>query len=300
MPIRARSDKRKIAEQSETIQPEPAEPAEPQPPPLKASVIVVSHNQAARLRACLEALERSGDRESIEVLVVDNGSTDGAPLLEGDFSWARFIRLPRNFGLTKALNIGIRAARADYLFVLHDDTEVFPETVRQLWGVLDAQQDVGAVAPLLVDGEGRPAPQVGRLPPDLDWAPVAADEPEAVDYSRGAALMFRSFFFKAMRQIDERYGQFGGDAELCYQIRRAGKKILIMPDARARHYGHDDESGLRAADVRLGQATFLAKRLGFWAGLKARIGAAFGALARLRLREFRHLLAGEKIDGSQP
>jgi len=110
--------------------PGPKEPEEPRPP--KVSVVVVSCNRVDLLRSCLAALEKSESREAMEILVVDNGSTDGSAQLESDFPATRFIRIPRNFGLTKAMNLGLRAASGDYILFLHEDTELSPETVREL------------------------------------------------------------------------------------------------------------------------------------------------------------------------
>jgi GT2 family glycosyltransferase len=111
--------------------------------------------------------------------------------------------------------------------------------------------------------------------------------------------MFRSFFFNAMRQIDERYGQFGSDAELCFQIRSSGKKILILPSAPTVHHGRAETSSLRHADFRLGATTFIAKHAGFIAGAKARLAAIFRALGGLRFSELMPLISGQKIDGTQ-
>ena len=216
------------------------------------------------------------------------------------FRRARFIRIPRNFGLTKALNLGVRGSEGDYVFFLHEDTEVFSETTRLLAELLDAQPEAAAACPLLVDAEGRPAPQLGRFPPDDTWRPAEPGaEPMPVEYPRGAALMMRRFFFTAIRQIDERYGQFGSDADLCFQIRRAGKKILLDPAARARHEGHSEESTLRKADRKSGAIAWIGKYGGLWKGTQAKIGAIFGAFGSLQLGSLRYLLAGQKIDGSQ-
>jgi GT2 family glycosyltransferase len=267
----------------------------------------VSHNSQAELRRCLEALAASEAPDEMETIVVDNGSTDGSSQLEPEFPHTRFIRIPRNFGLTKAMNLGWRSAQADYVLFLHEDTEVSPDTVRQLAARLDADADVTAVAPMLVTANGNPAPQVGHLPPDGNWRPVfdsgqagMPDKPQpvAVDYARGAALMIRKFFLSAMREIDERYGQYGSDADLCFQIRRAGKKILILPNLRTVHHGGPDSS-LKQADTQLGIARWQGKYYGMTAGAKARIGATLGALARFQLGVFRYVLSGQKIDGTQ-
>jgi len=252
------------------------------------------------LRRCLGSIDKSEGRESLQVVVVDNGSTDGSAQLDDEFPNVQWIRLPKNFGLTKAWNLGWRAADAAYVFFLHEDTEVEPGTVARLAEALDSNPEAAAVCPLLVDGEGRPAPQLGSLPPDGEWKPAGISrEPLAVEYPRGAALMVRVFLIKAIRQIDERYGQFGGDADLAAQIRRASRKILLIPSERVRHQGSDGSSGLLQADFQNSRAVFLGKYQGFAAGLRARIGAVFGALLGFRLGELKHLLAGQKIDGTQ-
>jgi len=272
---------------------------EKQPP--RVSVVVVSRNRAESLRRCLESLERSEARERLQLIVVDNGSTDGSAQLDADFPKVQFVFLPKNFGLTKALNLGWRAADAPYVFFLHDDTEVPPETVARLADVLDANPEAAAVCPLLVTEENRPAPQLGHLPPDGQWRPaeISGSEPMAVQYPRGAALMMRVIRIRAIRQIDERYGQFGADADLAMQIRKASQKILLVPSAQVRHAGREGYSTPERADFLLGRAVFQQKYVGFGSGLKARLAAVFGPLFSFRLSEARYTLSGQKIDGTQ-
>ena len=269
--------------------------------PPRVSVVVVSRNRAGLLRRCLEALEKSEGRETLQIVVVDNGSSDGSAQLDIDFPQAQFIRLPKNFGLTKAMNLGWRAADADYVFFLHDDTEVEPGAAIRLAETLDANPSAAAACPLLVDDEGRPAPQLGALPPDGQWhaAEASLSQPEPVEYPRGAALMMRVYVIRAVRQIDERYGQFGADADLAAQILRASKTILLDPAARVRHQGSAAYSALERADFLLGRAVFMGKYLGFGAGLRARLAAVIGPLLSFRFGELRYTLPGQKIDGTQ-
>lgn len=276
---------------------------------VRITALVVSHNRADLLRRCIESLERSQDRDTMEIIVVDNGSADGSPQLESEFPGTRFIKLPRNFGLTKALNIGMRAAAGEFILLLHDDTEVSPETAAGLASVLERESDAGAAIPLLVDENDRPAPQVRSLPNPSNarepWRPADAGRP--IEYALGAAIMFRGFYLRALRQIDERYGQYGSDAELCAQVRRSGKKIALVSSARVVHHSAPSKDGLRDADFQLGRAVFLGKRFGFLTGLKARLGAVLGALgATLTFRDIgynvsrlRFLASGQKMDGTQ-
>jgi GT2 family glycosyltransferase len=275
--------------------------AEQERTPPRVSVVVVSLNRVEALRRCLASLEKSEGRGAMQVIVVDNGSTDGAAQLDSEFPADQFVRLPKNFGLTKAMNIGWRAADSEFVLFLHDDTEVAPEAVMRLVETLESTPDAGAVAPLLMDEEGRPAPQLGSLPPNGEWRPATVDgnEPKAVEYPRGAAIMMRVFLLKSIRQIDEHYGQFGADADLATQIRRGGKKILLVPSARVLHQGSPGYNAMERADFQLARAVYLGKYQGFVAGLQARIGAVLGSLFGFRLGEFKYAIAGQKIDGTQ-
>lgn len=274
---------------------------EPENPKPRVTVVVVSHDRQTMLRACLEKLEKSEGRERLQIVVVDNGSIDGSAQLDADFPNVQWIRLPKNFGLTKAMNLGWRAADAEYVFFLHDDTEVPPDAAIRLADVLDANTDAAAVCPLLVDREGKPAPQLGTLPFDGKWRPAnpSGDAPTPVEYPRSAALMARVFYVKANRQIDERFGQFGGDADLAAQFKRASKKVLLAPAVRVFHSGARNYDGLEKADRLLAHAAFLSKYSGFFAGLVARLTAILGALFGFRFGELRYMLAGQKIDGTQ-
>jgi len=280
------------------LTPQPGTEQEKQPP--RVSVVVVSRNRVDDLRRCLQSIETSRDRGRYQVIVVDNGSTDGAAQLDGEFPDTQFIRLPKNFGMTKAWNLGWRAADAEYVLFLHDDTRVNPDAIALLADALDANAEAAAVCPVLVDSTGSPAPQLGKLPPTGEWTAAAAGaDPAAVVCPRGAAIMARIFFIKAIRQIDARYGQFGCDADLAAEIKRASRKILLIPPARVEHRGHSNYSNLERADFLLGRAVFLGKYYGVGKGIQARIGAVLGTLFSLRLGEFWHTAAGQKIDGTQ-
>lgn len=279
----------------------PAEqvPAE-QPPVAQVSVVVVSCNRVNALRATLAALGAATPNPAIQVIVVDNGSRDGSGSLDTEFPAAQFMRLPQNFGLTKALNIGIRAADGDWVLLLHEDVEIRPETVEMLRAELEQHNETGAACPLLVDDSGNPAPQVRELPspanPDPPFRPGKPGEAPAV---KGAAIMVRRFLLNAMRRIDERYGNYGSDVELSMQVRRANKRVVIVEGATALH--HPDAPEQRAefmADRRLGTAVYLGKYYGFPAKVKYLVVSVFGALFKFRLGELRFLLSGQKIDGA--
>lgn len=266
----------------------------------RVSVVIVSRNRAGLLRQSLEALGTEH-----QVIVVDNGSKAGIEELEGDFPGVRFIKLPKNFGLTKAMNIGLRGAEGEFVMFLHDDTKLPGETVSELASVLEAHPEIGIVAPLLVDSYGAPVAQISELPspavPYPECRAVQSMADEDVPCTSGAALMVRGFFLKAMRNIDEHYGNYGSAQDLCAQAtKRAGKKVRIVKSARAVHVGSEAPTSVSVvADREIGTAVFLGKFCGAAAGWKYRIGTAAGSVVTFRWGVAKLLMAGQKIDGTQ-
>ncbi|HLJ16686.1 MAG TPA: glycosyltransferase [Bryobacteraceae bacterium] len=306
-----------------------AEEQEQAPP--KVSALIVSHDDAPALRRCLQALENSKNRSELEILVVDNGSRDECAQMDSEFPSITMLRLPRYFGVTKAMNIGTRTAAGEYIFFLQPETEVAPDVVSLLAARLESDSSASAVCPLLVDEEGRPVPflhpwptratlvQAWRRNGDLDFVTPNLDaDAVPVEYAGRAAIMVRKQFVKGMNYFDERYGEFWADAELAFQIRRSQKKTLLLPAARARHYSvpriEDYPSAARAllsADCASGIATYISKHNGFFSGLVFRLSAALSALgaALASLLTFRDtgyhwsrffaIVSWQRIDGSQ-
>ena len=277
--------------------------AVPEPQPPRVSVVIVSFNRVESLRQSLQML---GDTHRI--IVVDNGSRDGAEALSDEFPAVRFSRLPKNFGLTKALNIGLRSVEGEFILCLHDDTLISGEAVMRLADFLESRPEVGAVCPLLTDDSGNPVPQARALPtpgnpdPSLNL-PAAREEngeETVVECVSGAAIMFRAFFLRALRQVDERYGTYGSGIELCAQIRRAAKKIVILRTVTAIHEGLDSPMprGALEGDRAAGTAAFLGKHHGFVSGLIYRLKTALLALVTFRFSVLMGVLSGQKIDGT--
>ena len=89
---------------------------------MEVSVIIPNYNGIAFLDSVLGSLEGQTAR-NFEVIFVDNGSTDGScSFVTGNYSWVHIIELPENYGFCRAVNEGIRAAKAPYVLLLNNDT----------------------------------------------------------------------------------------------------------------------------------------------------------------------------------
>ncbi len=311
MPLAVKKNQRteKVTPAQIDVEPSPAPDPEQQAPPPKVTALVYSYDNAAGLRRCLAALEASTVRAVMEIIVVDKGSQDESPTLDSEFPNTTFLRMPRNFGNTKALNIGMRTAVGDLMFFLPPEIEVAPDTVGLLVNRLEADQEAVAVCPLIVDENGRPVEQAYRLPSpetgaDLPPVTIASESPATVEYAIFQAMLARKYFIRGINYLDDRFGEFGADAELCYQIRRAGRVVQVIPEIKvARSQNSLRRSGaaenLLKADRIHGTAVYLSKHYGFVSGLTFRIGAIFKALAGFRFGLLVSLLGGSKVDGSQ-
>jgi GT2 family glycosyltransferase len=275
----------------------------------RVSAVLVAFNQAPALRRAIEALERSQDRERVEILVVDCGSADESPRLDAEYPAIQMLRLPQHFGATRAMNIAMRTAKAELVLLLSPDVEVLPDTVARLATRLDDDANTAAVCPLLCDPSGQPVSRAFRIPSSAALSTGALDpvnidatqESMVVDYASRDALLARKQFIRGMNYFDERFGEYWADLDLAMQIRRSGKKIRLYPAIRATlHPGPDPLQGdaVAEADKILGAAAFVGKYEGFFAGLRFRVAAILKALARFDLRGVSLLASGEKI-GSQ-
>jgi GT2 family glycosyltransferase len=294
----------------------------------RVTVIIVSYLRGAALSRCLEALEKSQERKLLQIIVLDPGSHDTTPEWDLKYPETTFLRMPRNFGATKALNIGIRSAKANLLFFLDPAIEVSPDTISRLASLLEETPDAGAVCPLRVDAQGNILPQVRSLPDrDALWrlwqddsalpafTPETIEHATAIEYPGRKALLIRRNFLKGMNYLDEHYGEWGADLELAFQIRHASKKAYLIPDVRVLDHSATDpktpwnsaQRAILAADRLNAVSHFLSKRAGFLAGILIRVQAVFYIFVRaLILHDAAYswsllsaLLGGNKVDGSQ-
>jgi GT2 family glycosyltransferase len=282
----------------------------------KTAAILIAQNQAAELRRAIGALERSENREQLEILVVDCASDDSTPALAEEFPGITMQRLPQNFGATKALNIATRTARAEFLFLLSPDVEVAPDTVARLTEKLEASPDVTGVCPLLVEGGGKMVARTRRFPDreslapvrgggELPWVPITeetlAQERCVLLYPGREALLVRKQFVTGMNYFDERFGEYWADADLAIKIRKAGRRVEMYTGIRATWHAPAESAPsdpIHRSDRILGAARLLSKHDGGFAGFSFRLAAMMGALIRFDFPLLSALAGGNKV-GSQ-
>lgn len=216
----------------------------------RVTAIVVNWNGLEDTIACLASLAEV-DYPSLEVVVVDNGSTDGSPaLLRQRFPRLALLETGENLGYAGGNNVGVRYVLergADYVLLLNNDTEVAPGFLRRLVEVAEADPRVGVVGPTIYYYD-RPD-VVWSAGGAIDWRRGRAwmmglDErdrgqfgtaPREVNFVTGCAMMVRRETVERAGPLDERFFLYYEEVEWCVRIRRAGFRVLHVPLARIWH-----------------------------------------------------------------
>jgi GT2 family glycosyltransferase/glycosyltransferase involved in cell wall biosynthesis len=225
-------------------------------PPL-VSIIIPLFNKVELTRACLLSLVTNTAQGSYELLLVDNGSTDGTnDLLRQWESKATVIRNPENRGFAAACNLGARAAAGKYLLFLNNDTEVTTGWLEPLVAALEGDLSVAAVGSkllfpdgtiqhagvMIVEDQASNDPLVGkhhffRFPGNHPQA----NSPMQMQAVTAACVLIRRTAFEAVGGFDEGYWNGYEDLDLCFKLGSHGWKIVYQPASIVIH--HESQSG---------------------------------------------------------
>jgi GT2 family glycosyltransferase/Flp pilus assembly protein TadD len=204
------------------------------------SIIIPTWNKVDLTMQCLTALASNTGNVSFEVIIVDNGSTDGTQeylsTVGGD---VQLVLNKENLGFAKACNQGARAARGKYLVFLNNDTIPQPGWLSSLVSEVDAHPEVGIVGSKLLypDGTVQHAGVVRdsqHLLPYHIYKSFAGDHP-AVNQRRefqivtAACLLIRRALFEEVGGFDEAYVNGFEDADLCLKVREQGHVVVYQP-----------------------------------------------------------------------
>ena len=275
------------------------------------TALIITYNSGPALHRCVAALEASQQRERLEILVVDQGSRDGSATIDNEFPGITPLRLPKHFGMTKARNIGVRTAKGEYLFLLAPEVAVRPETAIALAERMKADSSIGLAAPLIVDKGGQALPQVAAFPAAGElgtWAkagvPLRPAGGESAEYLSSRALMVRRQTIVGMNYFDERFGEFWSDVEMCFRVRRGGKKALVCSDLSVSDEGEPARSAnwtaALEADRRLGAIAFAGKHFGTGTQIGLYLSQLLGSLGSPGgFGTFSRVLSGQKVDGTE-
>jgi GT2 family glycosyltransferase len=231
----------------------------------RASIVIPVYDQFAHTLACLRALAEHPPQLPIEIVVVDDGSSDqtttALPLIDG----LRYHRRAGTGGFIAACNDGAALARGDFLVFLNNDTVPQPGWLDALLQTFEAHADAGLVGAQLLYPDGRLQEAGGVVFADGGgWNYGRFESPDDprfgylrdADYVSGAALAIPRGLFLQLGGFDSRYAPaYYEDTDLAFAVRAAGRRVLYQPAARVVHdegatSGTDTGSGIKAYQAR--------------------------------------------------
>ena len=222
---------------------------------MKTAVVILNWNTRDFLRQFLPGLIASCEGRDAEVIVADNGSTDGSPeVLTAEFPHVRQIRLDANYGFTGGYNRALAQTDAELFVLINSDIEVTPDWLDPLTAWMDSHPDCGACAPKLhawqdrkrfeyagaagglIDAWGYPFCR-GRVLKRVETDTGQYDTPAEVLWATGACLMVRRTVWEHFGGLDDRFFAHMEEIDLCWRMQLEGWKVQVVPQSVVYHVG---------------------------------------------------------------
>jgi GT2 family glycosyltransferase len=225
---------------------------------MKLSVIILCWNDRRVIADCLQSIYENTYETEFEVIVSDNGSTDGSiDFIRRNHPQVKVIENGRNLRFAKGNNVAISASAGEYVLILNPDTIIRDRALDKIIGFADNHQQVGAFGCRVLNSDGsyqtsaRPFASLrsewivalhlrwlGRLwnlgsgDAYPDWK---GETERQVDWISGCFMLVRANILKQLGGFDEQFFYYYEDMDLCRRIRQAGYSIIYTPQAEIIH-----------------------------------------------------------------
>jgi GT2 family glycosyltransferase len=225
------------------------------------SVCIVTYQARDWLEGCLKSLYENTRTSNLEVIVADNGSTDGIEdMLTRDFPEIHFIGNSTNEGYTRPMNQSLHTAQGRYLLQLNPDTVILREALDRLISFMDDNPQIGICSPKVLNrdgtfqrqsrrGEPRPLAMIGyffklsKLFPKNkalgEYLLEYKDENKTAEVIAvsGSCMLIRKEVIDQVGYLDEQFFAYQEDTDFCLRARQAGWEVYYYPEAEIIHYG---------------------------------------------------------------
>ncbi|MEM0576534.1 glycosyltransferase family 2 protein [Flavobacterium polysaccharolyticum] len=227
---------------------------------MQLSVIILNYNVRYFLEQCVLSVQKALENIEGEIIVVDNGSSDDScTMMQTRFPEVKLIQNTENLGFPKGNNIGVAAAKGEYLCILNPDTIVAEDTFVKVLTFAKAQGNLGIVGVKLIDGSGNFLPESKRCVPTpwvaftkvmglYRWFPSVSiftkyyaqhlhpDQTGKVDILVGAFMFLSRELYLGVGGFDENCFMYSDDIDLSYLVVQKGKDNFYFHETTVLHY----------------------------------------------------------------
>jgi GT2 family glycosyltransferase len=224
------------------------------------SIVIICWNDWKVLQNCLRSIFDGTHKTDFEVIVSDNGSTDGSvELVKEKFPAVRVVENRANLGFAKGNNSGIREAHGEYVLILNPDTICHDGSFDRWIEFAQQHPTAGAFGCRVLNPDGtyqesaRPFPTLGRsLMTALCLRPLGnltaalmsdryegwkGDTEREIDWQSGCCVMFRGDLLRSLGGFDEQFFYHFEEVDLCHRVWKAGHPIRFTPEVTITHLG---------------------------------------------------------------
>jgi len=225
----------------------------------RVSIIIVSWNCRELVLECIASLKAT-TIGPMEIIVVDNASTDGsAEAVARGFPDVKLCCNPENRGFAGGVNVGLREASAELVLLLNPDCRLLADIVTILADELEADRRIGIAGPTILNEDGTLQRSFFRAPSLLGLLLTASYlfklfpnsplwnrpfygghdpcTPRDVEVISGAAFMFRRALAEAIGEFDEDFFMYAEEGDFCQRARQAGWRVRYIPAQAVVHAG---------------------------------------------------------------
>ncbi len=222
---------------------------------MKISIVILNWNGESFLRKFLPTVLKYSNLDDTEVVVADNGSTDGSlNLIKIEFTAVRLIELDKNYGFAGGYNKALSQIEAEYFVLLNSDIEVTEHWLDPLLNYMDLHKDVAACQPKIlsqvnrtyfehagasggfIDKYGFPFCR-GRIFGDVEQDKGQYNDTIDIFWATGACLMIRSEVFKKVGGLDDDFFAHMEEIDLCWRMKNRAYRIVCIPESTVYHVG---------------------------------------------------------------
>lgn len=223
--------------------------------PIELSVVIVNYNVQYFLEQCILSVKAASENLNVEIIVVDNNSTDGScAMLQEKFPEVQLIINKVNTGFSKANNQGVAISKGTYVLILNPDTIVAEDTLVKILNFAKTKYNLGILGVKLIDGAGNFLPESKRgIPtPQVSFNKLFGisskrtgkyyashlDENESgkVEILVGAFMVMKRGIYNEVHGFDEDYFMYGEDIDLSFKVLNKGYQNYYFADTQVIHY----------------------------------------------------------------
>jgi N-acetylglucosaminyl-diphospho-decaprenol L-rhamnosyltransferase len=227
---------------------------------VKLSIVILCWNDLKVINDCLHSIFGGTHTTQLEVIISDNGSSDGSPeFIRQNFPGVRVIENGANLRFSRGNNVGIQASSGEYVLILNPDTIIHQGSLDRWMEFADRHPEAGGFGCRVLNPDGsyqssaRPFPTIWRgwlgalclgslgyvsdVFKSEEYVRWKGDTERLIDWHSGCCLMVRADLLERLGGFDDQFQYYYEDADLCHRIWDAGHRIVFTPEVTITHLG---------------------------------------------------------------